>query len=206
MIRACYFAGLLAPPVFLLSVVVGGARRPGYSHLADPVSALGMAGAADASAINRAWTVSGVLLLVLGLAIWLDRTGPGRMVAGAIVVAGAVSAAIAQWFPMDPPGVPMSFQQAGHNVLVAVAALAFAAAMLAAARSPNVRPGFRNLTWVALAAMVAGAAGAASAHALGLPLLGGFERLTQAGYQVWLLLVAALGLARAWRSETAPDS
>jgi hypothetical protein len=53
-IRAIYVAGLLAPVLFLLSVVLGGAHQPGYSHLADPVSALGMSGAADgAGALGR---------------------------------------------------------------------------------------------------------------------------------------------------------
>ena len=196
--RPLYFAGALAPLLFLLSVVVGGARRAGYSHLADPVSALGMSGAADAGPINAAWAATGLLVMVLGVALWRDRTGPGRVTASALLVAGAASAAIAIWFPMDPPGVPMSAAQGGHNLLVGVAAIAFAAAMLASTRSAAVSPACRRLTWVALGAMLLGGAGAALAHAQGWALIGAFERVTQGGYHAWLLMTAATGLACRW--------
>lgn len=112
-------------------------------------------------------------------------------------MAGAVSAAIALWFPMDPPGVPMSVAQAGHNILVAVAALAFAAALLASTRGASAT--YRRLTWLALAAMLLGGAGAALAHAQGWAWIGGFERITQAGYHGWLLMTGGLGLSGDWR-------
>ncbi len=199
MIRPLYLAGLLAPILFLLSVVLGGTRRPGYSHLADPVSALGMSGAADAAAINGAWAVTGLLVMALGLAFWRDSRSPGRLAGSALLVAGAASAAIAIWFPMDPPGVPMSTAQAGHNGLVVVTALAFAAALLSAARSAAAPFAYRRLTWAALAAMASGGAGAALAHALGWDCVGGFERITQGGYHGWLLATGATGLSMGWR-------
>jgi hypothetical membrane protein len=197
--RGLYLGGVLAPVVFLFSVVLGGARRPGYSHLSDPVSALGMSGAADASAINEAWTATGLLIMVLGLALWRDRAGPGRITAAAVLAAGAASAAIAFWFPMDPPGVPVSTAQLGHNGLVAVAAIAFGAALLASARSAAASPAYRRLTWVALGAMVLGGAGAALAAAVGWNWIGAFERVTQGGYHAWLLTTGAIGLAGRWR-------
>lgn len=189
-----YLAGACAAPLFLASVVIGGARRTGYSHLGDPVSALGMAGAPGADLINGLWAVVGVLIMALGLALWLDRRGPGRWAAGWLIGAGASSAAIALWFPMDPPGVPASREQIGHNVLVAVAALAFALAVIASARSAVMPCAYRVFAWVALAAMVAGGAGAALSGALGWPLIGLFERVTQGGYQSWVLVTAILGL------------
>ncbi len=195
--RSLYLAGVLAPLLFLASVVIGGARRAGYSHAADPVSALGMSGAADAWAVNGAWAATGLLVMVLGLALWGDRTAPRRVAGGALLVAGAVSAAIALWFPMDPPGVPMSVAQAGHNILVAVAALAFAAALLASTRGASAA--YRRVTWLAVAAMLLGGAGAALAHAQGWASIGGFERLTQAGYHGWLLMTGVLGLSGGWR-------
>ncbi|MDP2764616.1 MAG: DUF998 domain-containing protein [Brevundimonas sp.] len=197
--RYLYFAGVLAPGLFLLSVILGGARRPGYSHLADPVSALGMSGAVDAWAINGAWATTGLLIMVLGLALWRDRTGPGRIAASALLVAGAASAAIALSFPMDPPGVPMSAAQVGHNILVVVAAIAFAAALLASARSAAAPPAYRRLTWAALGAMALGGGGAALTHSLDLDWIGGFERITQGGYHVWLLTTGVIGLAGRWR-------
>ena len=203
-IRRLYLAGCVAPVVFLLSVVFGGLGRPGYSHLADPVSALGMSGAADARAVNGAWAVTGLLVMALGLALWRDRRGPGRVAGGAVLVAGAASAAIALWFPMDPPGVPMSIAQGGHNGLVVVAALAFATALVASARSPVAPSVYRQLSWAALAAMALGGVGAALSHSLGWHWIGGFERITQAGYHGWLLATGAIGMAGRWGGADRP--
>lgn len=204
LLRALYLAGCLAPVVFLLSVVLGGLGRPDYSHLADPVSALGMSGAADAGTVNAAWTVTGLLVMALGLALWRDRRGPGRLAGGAVLAAGAASAAIALWFPMDPPGAPMSIAQGGHNGLVVLAALAFAMALLASGRSPAAPAVYRQLSWAALAAMGLGGAGAALSHSLGWDWIGGFERITQAGYHGWLLATGAVGMAGRWRSSDRP--
>lgn len=198
--RYLYLAGALAPVVFLLSIVIGGARRIGYSHLADPVSELGMSGADGSFMVNTAWSATGVLIMVLGVALLRDRNGPGRFVAGAILLAGAASAAISLWFPMDPPGVPMSNAQLGHNILVGMAAFAFAAALLATALRSRMSRNFRSLTWLALAAMIAGGAGAAASQALGWDLVGAFERPTQSGYHGWILMIAAIG---AWTKRPA---
>lgn len=193
-----YLAGVLAPIVFLLSVVIGGQRRAGYSHVSEPVSALGMSGAADGWAINAAWAVTGLLVMGLGAALWRDQSGPGRLTGAALLVAGAASAAIAVGFPMDPPGVQMSTAQAGHNVLVVVSAVAFAAAMLFCVRHPAAPLAYRRLTWAALAAMGLGGVGAALAHSLEWPWIGAFERVTQSGYHGWLLVTGALGLSQRW--------
>lgn len=158
-----------------------------------------MSGAADGGAINAAWAASGLLIMALGIALWRDSKAPGRITAGAVLLAGAASAAIALWFPMDPPGVTTSVAQRGHNVLVGVAAVAFAAALLAAARATKASPAYRRLTWTALGAMLAGGAGAAMSAAFGWPLIGLFERVTQAGYQGWLLVTAVTGLSRGSR-------
>lgn len=200
-----YLAGAVAPPLFLASVVIGGSRRPGYSHLADPVSLLGMAGAPDGHLVNAAWAATGVLIMLLGAGLWGDRAGPGRLTAGLVLLAGAVSAAIAIWFPMDPPGVPLSGSQRGHSILVAVAGVAFALALVTSARHASVPPWYRTITWVALFAMIAGGVGAALSAALGWPLVGLFERVTQGGYQGWVLMTGVTGLAR-WRAMRARAS
>lgn len=194
-----YLAGALAPPLFLASVVIGAARRTGYSHLVDPVSLLGMSGAADAGVINGLWALTGLLIMILGVGLWLDRAGPGRWTAAWVLLAGAGSAAIAIWFPMDPPGAPLSRTQVGHNGLVAVAGLAFALALITSARAAALSRAYRRFSWIALAAMVAGGVGAALSGAMDWPLIGLFERVTQGGYHSWLLVMAAMGFNR-WRA------
>lgn len=199
-----YIAGSLAPPTFLASVVIGGMNSPGYSQMEDPVSELGMRGAQDAGLVNAAWAVTGVLIVALGIALWIDQKGPGRVSAALVIVAGAVSAAIAVWFPMDPPGVEMSGSQLGHNVLVAVAAFAFAFALIASARSAAVPDWYRWSTWIALAALIAGGVGAALSGAMDWSLIGFFERTTQTGYQAWVLMTAMTGLNHWQVTRSAP--
>jgi len=196
--RILYATGSLAPVVFFLSVIVGGANRVGYSHMRDPVSALGMTGAPDGPMVNGAWALVGLLIMVLALAIWRDEKGPGRLSATSLLVAGAASAAIALWFPMDAPGVAMSTAQIGHNILVAVSALAFAAAIVISSLSPAATLSHCIVSYAGLAAMIAGAAGAALSSLYGWPLIGAFERVTQAGYHVWLLATVVRGMLGAW--------
>jgi hypothetical protein len=200
--KALYALGGIGPLVFLASVILGGARRKGFSHLADPVSALGMSGAAGSGAVNAAWAISGLLIALLGTALWIDRSGPGRPAAAAVLIAGLCSSAIALWCPMDPPGVPMSNAQLGHNILVAVSGLAFAAALVLSARAPAAPPAYRRFTWLALAAMVVGGLGAALSGALGWNLVGLFERVTQSGYHSWIVVTALTGLTRRWRTPS----
>lgn len=197
--RLLYLLGGLAPILFLLSVIIGGMRRTGYSHVVDPVSALGMTGARDCVMVNAAWALTGVLIMVLGLAVWRDDSGLGKPAAASLMFAGAGSAAIALWFPMDPPGVLMTTAQLGHNILVAVSALVFATALVLGALSRAAPLAYRLLTWAGLAAMFAGGAGAALSNAYGWDLVGAFERITQAGYHLWLLLTAAVGFFGLWR-------
>lgn len=55
--RGLYVAGAFVPPIFLGSVIAGGLRCEGFSHLSDPVSLLGMSGSSDGPAINAAWAL-----------------------------------------------------------------------------------------------------------------------------------------------------
>lgn len=200
--KVLYALGAVGPLVFLASVLLGSAQRPGFSHLADPVSVLGMSGAPGSGAVNSAWAISGLLISLLGAALWIDRSGPGRPTAAAVLIAGLCSAAIAIWCPMDPPGVPMSNAQLGHNILVAVSGLAFATALVLSARAPAAMPGYRTFTWLALTAMVSGGFGAALSGAAGWNLVGLFERVTQSGYQSWIVATALTGLTRLWRKPS----
>lgn len=201
--KTLYALGALGPVVFALAVIAGGAAMPGYSHLSDEVSALGASGAPHMAAVNIGWIVAGLLIAALGMAVMLDAASPGRRAGLALLLAGMGSAAIAAWFPTDPPGVQMSGVMLGHVVLVAVSGLAYAAAIVLTGLAP-VRPGLRRLSWVALAVMLAGGIGAMAAGWAGWPLLGLFERVTQSGYQFWLLAIAAAGLAGGWRVAGGP--
>lgn len=200
MTRALYLAGLAGPVLFLMAMLVGGAMWPGYSHLAESVSALGAADSPGAKVVAALWTLSGLAIAGLGGAMIRDPAGPGRLTGALILAAGLCSALIALAFPMDPPGVPMSGAMIGHLVLVAVSGLAYLSAMVLVARNGALRPGLRRAARIGIALMLGGGIGAMATGALGWPVTGLCERITQAGYLGVLILLAMAGLRRDWRA------
>lgn len=187
-----YLGGVLAPIVYAATVAAGCVLNPAHSHLADPVSLLGAPGAPGAGLVAAGWTLTGLGIAGLGVALAQDAQGPGRATGALVAATGLVMALIALAFPMDPPGAPSSVAGIGHLALVAASALGLLAAILLAARNPATRA----VSGAALSTMLAGAALAGLAAARGWGLAGLGEIVTQTGYQLWFLALAWNGLQR----------
>ncbi|SMH48757.1 DUF998 domain-containing protein [Maritimibacter sp. HL-12] len=194
-IRHLYTAGILAPFVYLFTVLIGGRLQPDHAHLSDPVSLLGAPGSAGLAWVVGGWTATGLLYALMGVGLWRDPAGLGRRVAALIVATGLIMAVIALAFPMDPPGAPLSGIGLGHIVLVgASAVLLIAAIILSARRAPS---RFERRAGIGgLGLMLAGGIGAGAAAAASVPLVGLFEIVTQTGYHLWLFALAVAGWKR----------
>lgn len=191
-------AGLFGPVVFFATTQYGAAITPGYSQVADAVSALSQRGAAMGGRINALFFMAALLQVALGWGLVRRFAGRDRAMAGAgwlIMAYAAMGAAIAAFFPMDPMGTEVTLPGVMHLVLVGLSALALVAAMIVARHNPAAS-WFRSLTWACLAAMVAGGRLSAVAGGMGWPVLGLGERLTQDAYLAWLFTLAALALLR----------
>lgn len=180
--------GVVAPIVYVGAVITGGAIQPGYSHMAEPISALTATGGFRINALFGLYNV-----LLIGFSVFVI-TQPGRAnfgfrVAGwLMMLLGSIGLAL--WaFPMDMPGASVTTSGAIHIGLAALASIASMAAITAGAL------GWRDMgartaevsSWIALAVVVATGGLAAFAAMSGWSTVGLLERLTIGGFLAWVL-------------------
>ena len=87
-LKALYFSGMLVPFTYFLLYVVGGALRPGYSHLAESVSELLSPGAPNKALLDGINYLFASLIMLFGIGVFIfvtqqpdsslvGKTGPG---------------------------------------------------------------------------------------------------------------------------------
>ena len=82
--------GMLSLSLFVLTVIVGGALRPGYSHISDTVSELFSPGAPNKMLLDVFHTTSAVLTVLFGIGVLLfvreSDYSEGIGITGAILI------------------------------------------------------------------------------------------------------------------------
>ncbi len=193
--------GILAPVVYVAAVILGGALRPGYDHLTEPVSELTAAGAPNKGLLDIFFLVYNLLVIAFAVGLFRkaaasSRSRVGGMVAGvALMAAGAAGVLLQLFFPQDPGGAQAAVTTTGtfHIVFAGVAALGSMIATLSAAlwfrKQPEFK-GYATYSLVTFAVMfVSGGFGAAAATG-GFTLFGLVERITIGSLIQWLFVVA----------------
>ncbi|MGD2148191.1 MAG: DUF998 domain-containing protein [Anaerolineae bacterium] len=124
MVRKMLFVcGMLFPVVYITMTILGGALRPGYSHIANTVSELLSPGAPNKrllAGFQIAHALTGVLfgIGVLQFVIGSDHNVLiGRIGAGMITAAGLATVGTAI-FPQDATGAPPTIAGTLHGILV----------------------------------------------------------------------------------------
>lgn len=194
-------AGVAAPLVYVGAVILGGAGQPGYSHMAEPISALTATGGFWLNALFGLYN----LLLLAFSAFVVARPGGGnagfRVTGWLMALLGFVGLALLA-FPMDLPGAPATTPGAIHIGLAALASIASMGAITAGALGWR-QAGARNaamISWVALGFVIVTGGLAAFAAAAGWPVVGLLERLTIGGFLAWVLWSAF-----AWQGQASSD-
>lgn len=194
-----FLCGILAAIVYVAVVIVGGALRPGYDHLVEPVSELTAAGAPNKDLLDIGFLVYNLLVVLFGVGVFLQAASPTRRMSGvvaglALVVTGICGVLLQLFFPQDPGGAQAAVTTTGtmHIVFAGLAALASMVAALSAAvwfrRQPEWK-GYTVYSLVTLAVMfVSGGIGAAGATS-GFSLFGLVERITIGSLILWLFVV-----------------
>jgi hypothetical membrane protein len=205
-------AGVVAGASYALIVLVGGLITPGYDHVAQPVSSLYQAGAANGLPMAVAFLVYNLFVVAFGIGVSRVARTSGRQrrkvgdAAGlAIVLVGLAGAADAV-FPQDPIGSAMTTAGALHIVFAGVASLLTVCAVVLAAAWLFKRDAMRPLAWYSLGtlALVIGFGPlTAVATASSSPIMGLLERVTIFAFIVWMT-VTAFVLARAVGSAGLP--
>ena len=192
-----FVCGMLFPVVYILMTIVGGALRPGYSHITDTVSELLSPGAPNKSLLMVFQVIHALLGSLFGIGVLqFVRASArnaliGRIGAGMIIAVGVATIGTAI-FAQDASGAPPTLAGKLHGILVFGVLVPFTiASMLLIGiwlRQAGVFPWFRAYSFITVAAniLLAGLAGAT----LDTPIMGLTERLAVlAGFQ-WTFVLA----------------
>ena len=102
--RGLALAGLVAPAVLVLGVVVAGLTWPGYSHRSQNISDLGGTEALHPSLLNVTLFLFGLLVVTFAVALHQTRADRGHTRAGALLVGYFGAMATVQGLTPCTPG------------------------------------------------------------------------------------------------------
>lgn len=134
--RFLSLCGVMAPVLFVFVAILGGALRPGYSHVSDTVSELFSPGSPNKPLLDTLHTLFALLMTLFGIGLLRLVRGSERArwigVAGAslFIAMGLVSVATAAVFHQDPWGSPSTFAGGMHVMLTGVVGLLSILSML----------------------------------------------------------------------------
>lgn len=189
--------GMVSPVLFVFTAILGGALRPGYSHISDTVSELFSPGSPNKRLLDTLHTTSAVLTTLFGLEVLrFVRHSPrvdsiGLVGAGMIIAAGLVNVATATVFPQDAWGSPQTFAGQMHKILAGVLALLSILSTLLLGvwlNRAGIFPGFGTYSFFTVAVLVV--SGGFAVTKLGTPIMGLTERITIFAGFPWTFLLA----------------
>jgi hypothetical protein len=187
----------VAPLLFVFTAILGGALRPGYSHLSDTISELFSPGAPNKGLLDPLHAAYALLLVLFGIGVLQfvrGREGSRRIgVAGAslLIASGFLSVTIATVFPQDPWGSPATFPGEMHKIVSGVLSLLTLLAMLLMGtwfHRTGIFPGFRTYTFITVAAVIITAG--LFVASVDTPLMGLAERITGFAGLQWIFVLA----------------
>lgn len=199
--RIFYLLGLFAPILFVFTAILGGALRPGYSHVTETISELFSPGSPNRLFLSGLYALFGVCLALFGygLVLFVQHIGKfkrmGTVAAFAFILVGLLSISTATVFPQDARGsTPTFFGEMHNNIHGVISLLSILYIVLFGIwfHRTGIAPFFRAYSFATVAAVVL-SAGWLMASFEG-PLMGISERVTALiGFQ-WTFLLAILAL------------
>ncbi len=121
--RSLSMCGVIAPVLFVFITILGGAIRPGYSHLSDTVSELFSPGSPNKLLLDTLYTMYALLLALFGIGVlrFVRRSERSRLIgvigAWMSIAVGLVSVTTATIFPQDAWGSLPTFAGEMHKIL-----------------------------------------------------------------------------------------
>ena len=189
--------GVIAPVLFVAMTILGGAIRPGYSHISDTVSELFSPGSPNKALLDPLFTLYALLLVLFGIGILQYVQGfeqsrrMGIIGASIFIAMGLLSVTTATIFPQDAWGSLPTFPGEMHIILSGVIGLLSILSMMLIGiwfNRAEIFPGFRTYSFITVAVAVL-SAGLFVANA-GSPITGLTERVAiLIGFQ-WIFVLA----------------
>lgn len=118
-----YLSGLIAPLLFVFTAILGGALRPGYSHITDTVSELFSPGSPNRFLLSTLHTIFALLLTLFGVGLlrFVQDSGEfkplGLTAARAFILSGFLNLLTATAFPQDPWGAAPTLPGELHIII-----------------------------------------------------------------------------------------
>ena len=190
--KAFAICGIIAPILYLLMVIIGGALSPGYSHIAETVSELLVAGAPNKPLLNTLLITDYVLgiLFPIGLHRGING-GKGSKVGPVFLIIVSVVCLFTVFFPQDPGGEPVTLAGTVHVVLIIPMVILSLGAFLAFWRrlkSDSLWSGYDRYSLVTF--IIAIPLGVISAFSLNSPYIGLLERISVTVILQWGFVMA----------------
>jgi len=130
--------GIIAPIIFVITVVVGGLITSGYSHLSQSISELVMSGAQNKLYLDIPFSINYVFSCIFGFGLFVifqSKASPlnsstgliGFTILGIIAILSFLSS---NFFTMNLPGTPATTSGTIHLILVGLESLGSMVAIL----------------------------------------------------------------------------
>jgi len=206
--RLLIFCGILAPIIYVGTVVLGGMLRPGYSHAAEAISELVAAGAPNKPLLSSLFISYNVLCSIFGIGLFLQvRNTSGRKTSGtlgaiSLIVVGSIGILLELFFPQDPGGPAVTFAGIMHIILAIAASFGTMIAIVATGlwfKNFSALTGYTLYSIITFAVLFI-AGGTVPIVGITNPYFGILERITIGAFMQWLFFV---GLKMHSISETA---
>ena len=193
--------GIISPVFYHLVTILGGTLRPGYSHIVNTVSELMAPGSPNKLLMHVLFTISAILGLLFGIAVWRFVQGSehnklvGLIGAGILIAIGVITILTSAVFPQDPQhawDAPPTFAGQMHKILAmgALPVLSLASTLLIGiwAHRTGVYTGFGIYSYITLGAVIVSAV--ITFSTMQHPILGLTERITALVIQQWTFVLA----------------
>jgi hypothetical membrane protein len=194
--------GILAPVLYVFTVLLGGAIRPGYSHVSQAVSDLIATDALNKPLLDLLFTLYNLLTIAfaMGLLQYVRSDHQNsRKVFGTLgalaVVAQGIFGLMTLFFPEPAGGMSVAITSVGtmHIVFAGLSSLTTMLAILLMGfwfRDSERLHGYGMYSFFSVAAVFLSGGLAAYSVATQSPVAGLLERITIGGFLQWLLVIA----------------
>jgi len=199
--RVLYLFGLLAPLLFAFTAILGGALRPGYSHVTETVSELFSPGSPNRLLLTALHTLYAISFSLFGLGLlrFVRNRGEckriGIVAAFAFISVGILSILTATVFPQDAWGSTPTFAGEMHMIISGAIALPSVLYMLLFGvwfHHTGIATFFMTYSIATVVAVMLATAWFAAS--MGGPLMGISERVTILGGFQWTFVLAVVVL------------
>jgi len=197
-----FLCGMLSPALYIIMTILGGALRPGYSHISDTVSELFSPGAPNKLLLDILHTTTALLTVLFGIGVLQFVRGSehkeliglpiGIIGAGMIITMGVANVATATIFPQDAWGAPPTLPGQMHKILVfgVLGPLSILSTLLIGIwlKRADVFPGFGTYSFITVGVIVL--SGGFAGATLGTPIMGLTERIVVLAGSQWTFMLA----------------